>query len=210
MAEIVAPLTLDHGAVISRLKKLQPIKDRFRDGTGIGYAVYKTVSTFVATQNFAAKLPPGQNPSYAIENAALIVVTDGFQSTSPLDEGDWLRTMPMEDAAKYASEHGVVLYIVNIEPRLASEEFQPHRHVLESVAETTGGQFFLAKDPKMLAEIYREIDGLERQRTLISTIGRLDREQPRRFALYPFFTLLSLLCLGGSTLWETTIRRVVP
>ncbi len=210
-ADIVAPLTLDHDAVLTRLKLLQPVASQARDGTGIGYAIYKTVNTLVATQHFAQKLPPGQRSAYTIQNTALILVTDGFQSTSPLDKGDWLRTMPMEDAASYAAEHGVVLYMINIEPRLAREEFEPHRKVMENVAKSTGGQFYLAQDPRTLGAIFREIDGLERQRTLVSTVQLGDDLPKESFLnLVPLCVLLSVLCLGGALCWDTIIARVVP
>jgi Ca-activated chloride channel family protein len=210
-ADIVAPLTLDHDAVIAKLRALQAVTDPDKDGTGIGYAIYKTASTIVATRHYGEQLPKNQKPAYTIRSNAIILVTDGFQSHNESDKGNWLRTMGMEEAADYAKRHNIKLYIVNIEPSFAKAEFEPHRNLLARIAESTGGQFFLVNSLENLPDIYREIDKLEKTPLPVQAVwSAADMASDNRdYSLLPWLMGLSLLLLGAAIGIETAIR-VVP
>ncbi len=72
MANILAPLTLDRQALLDQLHKVQVVKDESIDGTGIGYAIYKTASTIAATRHFGEQLPKNQRPAYTINSNVII------------------------------------------------------------------------------------------------------------------------------------------
>lgn len=159
-AELLSPLTLDHASVVERLKNLTAVSSAEENGTAIGYAIYKTAATLVATEHFSKK--EGQKPIYSIVSSAIVLVTDGFQSPNSLDKGNWLRTMGIEEAIEYARENRIKIYLINIEPSLKKEEFLPHRNLFTRLAVSTGGNFFLVDSLKELPQIYQEIDAIEK------------------------------------------------
>lgn len=213
-ANILSPLTLDHEAIIDRLRKLTVVKDESLDGTGIGYAIYKTASIIAATRHFAEQLPKTQKPAYDIKSTAMILVTDGFQSPNPLDKGNWMRTLGMEDAARFAEEQGIKLYLIDIEPSLAKPEFEPHRHLLTHVAEMTGGKFFLAESFDAIPDIYHQVDQLEKSTLPVETALQIKDGRsvgPHREVLFAaLLVACGLLCLAGAVALETIYLRVVP
>jgi Ca-activated chloride channel family protein len=208
-ATILAPLTRDHDEIRSQLLKLHPTTDPEQDGTGIGYAIFKTVNLITATRQFADTLNANGQVPYQIRDAVIVLVTDGFQSTNPLDKGKWMRTMGMEEAAQYAKANHIKLYLINMEPALSEERFAPHRRLLEHVTALTGGQFFFAPDPHDLQRIYADIDRME-----LSRVPALDRltlpAAPPPRQLYALFLYGGLFALGSAIILSTTFLRRVP
>lgn len=210
-AAVVAPLTLDHDALLAQLQILHPHTDPNDDGTGIGYAIFKTVNLFVATRHFAETLAASETASYQIRDAIIVLVTDGFQNVNAQDKDKWMRAMGMEEAAEYAKANGVTLYLINIEPMLAEDKFAPHRRLLEHVTALTGGEFFLVGGPQEIARIYADIDQMARSR-----IPSMDQQEPAMTRpvgynpLHTVFLASGLLALGGAVLLSTTFLRRVP
>ena len=207
-ATILSPLTLDHKELLAKLNALTTVTSPDLDGTGIGYALFKTASTLVATRHFAEELSKEGKPSYQIERASLILVTDGFQSPNALDQGKKWRTLSMEDAARYASEQGIKVYLITIEPSLAKEAFLPHRKLLTRVAESTGGQFFLLKSPEGLQSVYQAINQLEKIALPLQSLQ--PSSTPPEWPLSPFFILAGLIALASALLLRTTYFREAP
>lgn len=118
-ARVEVPLTLDHKAVVDALDRIQIINNADAQGTGIGYAIYKTASILSATREFAQELSSkGSKPPYEIKSAVMLLVTDGFQDVNPEDRGDRFKSMDVEDASNFAKEQHIKLYIVNVDPSL--------------------------------------------------------------------------------------------
>jgi len=209
-AQIDAPLTLDHQTVLRRLLGIKAVEDPAEDGTGIGYAIYKTVSSIVATRHFGESLLPEEQPPYAIQNAVLLGVTDGFQSPNPSDEGQWLRAMGLEDATAYAREQGVKVFLVSIEPVLLEDEFEPFRIVMRRAAQSTGGDLFIADTASALEDIYAEIDALERTVVARRSFALQRDEAQPEWPLYPWLVGAAVSALFGAVLLETLIIRPVP
>lgn len=213
-ATILSPLTLDKETLSQQLRDLRAITDPSQDGTGIGYAIFKTVNLIAATRHFAEDLALKQKPSYTIQSAAIVLVTDGFQRPNDLDKGKWLRTMGMEEAADFAAANQIHLYLVNVEPGLASDEFAPHRNLLERVAEATGGKFFLSSSKQSLQEIFEQIDQLEKSSLPIESLAQVkiqeDKDLHPHLALFPWFIAAGLLSLAIAVLFNTTALRRVP
>ena len=165
-AQVVAPLTLDHEAILEQLGKLEDVKDPQKDGTAMGYAIFKTANLIAATRHYAQELTGAGKPAYEIKNAIMILVTDGFPAPSSLDEGKRLRNIELPEAAAYARRKGIRLYVVNVEPRIASETFAAHRKMMKSIADTTGGRFYFVEGAQDLST-----DDRARRGELAPTLG---------------------------------------
>ncbi|MGB1290132.1 MAG: vWA domain-containing protein [Porticoccaceae bacterium] len=79
----------------------------------------------------------------------VILLTDGANNAGALDP---------EKAAQLAKRAGVKIYTIGVGAR-GSSGFD--EKTLATIATTTGGQFFRARNPQELAEIYQELNRLE-------------------------------------------------
>lgn len=210
LPEVLAPLTFDKETLFAQLKDITVVKKEADEGTAIGYAIYKTAHLIAATRHFAQELSKGEKPAYDMKGAIIIVVTDGLQYPSPLDQGNRVRTLSLEDAANYAKSQGIKLYIVNVDPRFElNEELAPHRRLMERVTQETGGQFFLVNANRNLADIYRSINMLEKTSLYaVSTTKKVS--PPHRFSLYPFLIALGMGLFLCSFILDSTLLRKVP
>lgn len=213
-AHVLSPLTLDHTAILQELNTFAPVKEMDDDGTSIGYAIYKTVNMIAATKHYAEELISKGEPAYSIKQTVIILITDGLQDPNPLDKGKRLRNMDVPEAAAYAKQQGVRLYIVNVEPKLATEEFAPYRHIMQRAAALTGGKFFMVDNRANLAEIYQDIDQLEKSVLPGETHPNILKEDRpdlyQRTSFYPYLIALGLLALLASLLLDFTVLRRVP
>lgn len=213
-AQVLSPLTLDHASILKQLSHLKVVGNRDQDGTAIGYAIFKTVNLIAATRHYAQDLSGGNQPSYDIKSAVMILVTDGLQDPNPLDSGNRLRQMSMQEAAEYAKEKGVRLYIVNIEPAFSTKEYAPHRRLLQRIADLTGGKFYLMDTTANLDSIYAEIDKLEKSALPTAQQGKISKDkQPdlyRRVSLYPYLIALGMCTLLLSIVLSATLLRRIP
>lgn len=211
-AHVMAPLTLDHTAILEELDKFQPVGDRNQDGTSIGYAIFKTANMIAATRHYAQDLISKGEPAYTIKSSVMILITDGLQDPNPLDKGKRLRNIDVPEAAAYAKEQGVRLYIINVEPKLGTADYAPYRNIMQRAAELTGGKFYMVDSSKNLEQIYTEIDGLEK--SALPDPLAIDKDQRpdlyRRVSWYPYLIGLGLLSLLSSILLEAFVFRRVP
>ena len=209
---VLVPLTLDQETLLKQLEQIQVVKNPENDGTAMGYAIFKTANLIAATRHFAQDLRTEGKPPYTIKSGIIIVVTDGFQDPSRLDQGNRLRTIELDDAAAYAKSQGVRLYVINIDPALASAQYAPQRRQLQAITTLTGGQFYLVSDNQELKDIYANINRLEKgtifQEARLQTLD--SKTAYSRFSLYPFFILLGLGCLFAALFLDSTILKMVP
>lgn len=206
------PLTLDQPALLAQLNQIEAVKNPEEDGTAIGYAIYKTAHLIAATRHFANQADQAGKPPYTIKSAIIIVVTDGFQDPSRLDQGNRLRTMELDDAAAYTKSQNIHLYVVNIDPALATAQYAPQRRQLQAITALTGGKFELVSNTQELQDIYASIDRLEKG-TISKKAQLSSSESPSpgiRFSLYPFFIALGLLSLFSAVFLDSFVLKVVP
>lgn len=210
--QVLSPLTLDHQAILAHLATFSIIQDKTYDGTAMGYAIYKAASLIAATKYTAEELKKKNQLTYQIKNTIMILVTDGFQDPNPLDEGNRLRTMGLEEAATYAKENGIRLYIINVSPEIKEETFAPHRRLLTRITDMTGGKFYIVDDHFSLTKIYDEIDQLEKSAIPQPKVSSLEdlSQLYRRLPFYPFLLSLGMLCLLAAIVLETTFLRRAP
>ncbi len=206
---VLVPLTLDQETLIKQLNQIQVVKHPEEDGTAMGYAIFKTARLISATRHFAQDLPKKEHVPYKIKSAAMIVVTDGFQDPSWLDQGNRLRTLELDDAAQEVKNQNIRLYVINIDPALGTDAYAPQRRQLQAITHLTGGQFYLVTDPRELKEIYATISRLEKG-SISYPPQLIEARSYRRFSLYPFFILLGLGALLSALILESTYLKIVP
>lgn len=212
-AQILSPLTLDHEAILDKLSHLDVVHEREKDGTAIGYAIFKTANLIAATRHYAQELAAKGKPAYEIKNSVIILVTDGLQDPNPLDKGKRLRNIDLDEAAQYAHDQGVRLYAVVVEPKLGTSEFAPYRHVMEKITALTGGKFFLMDTSTNLQQIYAIIDKLEKSFLPAEETDQPKSLQPdryRRISFYPYLIAIGLLCFALALFLDTVLIRRVP
>lgn len=211
-AQVVSPLTLDHALIDKKLKAMKVNRDPTQYGTGIGYAIFKAVNLIAETRHFGQERLKEGKPAYDIKNAIIVLVTDGFQELNPEDSGNPLRSIAMDQAAKVAKQNNVKVYIINIDPNVAKDEFKDYRDLFDAVTHITGGKFFMMDSSTNLIDIYHEIDKLEK--SVLPPLGGADKElYPDLFlrrSWYPMLILLGLLSLMGAILLDTIVLRRVP
>lgn len=212
-AFVMSPLTLDHEAILDQLSHFKAIGERDQDGTAIGYVIYKAASLIAATRHYSQELIDKGKPAYSIKNSIIILITDGLQDPNPLDQGKRLRNIDIPDAAAYAKQQGIRLYIVNVEPKITTEEFAPNRRQMQRAAELTGGKLLLVNNTTNLEDIYQEIDRLEKSALPVPFQQEDKENRPdiyRRISLYPYFITLGLFLLLSGLILESTYFRRIP
>lgn len=212
VARIVSPLTLDHDKIVEEIDKIQFNKDIRQVGTGIGYAVYKTVSSLRAALHFNQGIDKEEVPFYDIKNPVLIIITDGINEINPEDENNPLRGMDLWKAAEYSKENNVKLYIVNIDPAFAKMKDKTYHELYDLITKYTGGKFYMVDDSRDLVDIYRDIDRLEKSKVPLFAKGGQDKDSPstEKIHLYPYLIALSLLLIFCTVFLEAAYLKVVP
>ncbi len=87
-----------------------------------------------------------------VDNRVMIALTDGNDTGS---------LVPPHEAARIASDNGIVIHTVAVgDPDSVGEE-KLDEETLKTVADTTGGKYFYAADRDELQSIYEELDRIE-------------------------------------------------
>lgn len=201
-AQVLSPLTLDHQSIMQMVRQLEVVKDPSDDGTAMGYAIYKTAHLISAAKEFVKEAN-----HYDVQGTFMVLVTDGFQDPNPLDNGNRLRTMDLQEAVEAAKKEQIHLYIINIDPQIIQNKFAPHRRLLKQLTESTGGRFYYMTGDQDLKEIYADINRIEKP---FWHVEQKEIFNSRAFSFYPFFIIIGLLCLFSAQLLETTWLRRIP
>jgi len=146
-----APLTLDHQAVESSIRRIEI--GGLAEGTAIGTALATAVNRLRVSE---------------ARSKVVILLTDGVNNAGQID--------PLT-AAETAQALGVRVYTIGVgttgeAPYLLDDPRFGRRYVrvvvrideeiLREIAGRTGGRYFRATDPEALSEVYAAIDRLER------------------------------------------------
>ena len=144
------PLTLDHKVVRESLAGVST-ESVNRDGTAVGMAISVGVNR-LKKSDAASRI--------------IILVTDGDNNAGDID--------PLT-ASGLAQDLGIRIYTIGVgsETMILPEQvfgMTQYRHyeggfneeLLQTIAEDTGGQYFRAKDPKALSQVFETIDRLEK------------------------------------------------
>lgn len=158
-AVLKAPLTTDHKVVIQEIRNLET--GVLADGTAIGVGLATSINHLKDSE---------------AKSKVIILLTDGVES---IDYGNGLLYISPHEAAQIAQNFGIKVYTIGIgttglAPFPSSRNLftgeiiytlQPNEldePMMKEIAELTGGRYFRATDNASLAEIYKEINQLEK------------------------------------------------
>ncbi len=166
-ADSKCPLTLDHGAlvdIVSGLEVPRPIRDS--QGRVINaQALQEELATAIGD---GVALGVDRLRGAKAKSKVLILLTDGDSNAGVVDP---------RDAAKIAAESGIKIYTIGIGRNgtvpipqedefgnrvLVAARFRIDEELLREMAQTGGGKYFHAADSEGLAQVYAEIDKLEK------------------------------------------------
>lgn len=193
-AVTICPLTLDHEVANHLLEQVQ--LRTLPDGTAIGLGLGTAVNRLRASTS---------------DSKVVVLVTDGSNNAGQLDP----RT-----AAELARDESITVHTVLVgkggkvpipvwvrDPRTGREfsqiqnvEVDINPELLAEIARSTGGTSFRARDPEALAEVFSEIDRMEKT---VFTSTRLVRYRER----FEPWALAALVLLAAGVLVEGVAGR---
>ena len=202
-ADSVCPLTLSHATLLQLLGTVRLVEERREDGTAIGDAVALAAARLGKAEEIL-KRRDGERPDYEIKSKIVILLTDGENNA-----GD----RSVQDAAALCQQWGIKVYAIGVgDGRGIQTPFgrlsAPRRRgfddrALRSLAESTGGKYWLATDADALRSVHREIDELEKSEFEVT------RYLDYREAFAPW-ALAALMLLSLELLLRQTVLRTVP
>lgn len=180
------PLTTDRATLINLMKEVQT--DLIEDGTAIGNGLATAVARMMDSD---------------AKSRVVILLTDGVNNSGEI--------APLT-AAEIAKTYGVRVYTIGVGANgtapypvmtpwgveLQNMKVEIDEDLLKSISETTGGRYFRATDNTKLAEIYSEINKMEKARTTVDSF-------PVYKELFPSYALAALVLL----LLELTLRLLI-
>ena len=183
------PLTTDRSTLINLMKEVQT--DLIEDGTAIGNGLATAVARMAESD---------------AKSRVVILLTDGVNNSGEI--------APLT-AAEIANTYGVRVYTIGVGANgtapypvmtpwgvdVQRVEVEIDEDLLKSIAETTGGRYFRATDNTKLAEIYSEINRMEKARTTIDSF-------PVYKELFTRYALLALACLLLELILRLFFRRL--
>ena len=193
-ADGMCPLTLDHGNLINIVEDLEIVTDPREDGTSLGEGLALAVERL--------RRHPAQSK-------IAILLTDGVNNAGNITPAQAANLASLQDVKVYCIGAGTtgVAPVPATDPFSGRTVFRPMRvdideQTLKMIAQKTNGRYFRATDADGLAEIYREIDQLER--TEVS-----EARYAQYHEYYPVFVWAALALIGfGSLLADSFFRRL--
>lgn len=191
-AYAACPLTFDHEWLLQRLGELEA--GMIRDGTALGAGMMSAV----------AGLGEGEG-----KGKVVILLTDGRNNTgdvAPATAAQAARALGIKIYTIGVGSTGPALYPIE-DPFGATVykevDAELDEDLLKEIARSTGAAYFRAADAERLAEIYGEIDRLEKR-----------KQEERVFfeytELFPFLIIAGAALLFGEAVLRTTVLRSVP
>ncbi|MBO7575572.1 MAG: VWA domain-containing protein [Bacteroidales bacterium] len=183
------PLTTDRATLINLMKEVQT--DLIEDGTAIGNGLATAV----------ARMMDSDAPSRVV-----ILLTDGVNNSGEVAP---------QTAAEIAKTYGVRVYTIGVGANgmapypvmtpwgveMQKVQVEIDEDLLKGIADATGGRYFRATDNTKLAEIYSEINKMEKARTTVDSF-------PVYKELFGRFGVAALICLLLELLVVLLLRRM--
>ena len=177
------PLTTDRATLINLMKEVQT--DLIEDGTAIGNGLATAVARMKDSD---------------ARSRVIILLTDGVNNRGEISP---------QMAAEIAKTYGVRVYTIGVGKEgmapypvmtpwgveIQQVKVEIDEKLLSEIAESTGGRYFRATDNTKLAEIYSEINKMEKARTTVDSFP-IYKELFGRYALLALLALLLELMLN--------------
>ena len=185
------PLTTDRATLINLMKEVQT--DLIEDGTAIGNGLATAVARMKDSD---------------AKSRVVILLTDGVNNRGEISP---------QMAAEIAKTYGVRVYTIGVGANgvapypvmtpwgveVQNVKVEIDEALLSEIAEATGGRYFRATDNTKLAEIYSEINKMEKARTTVDSF-------PVYKELFGLYALLALLALLMELLFNWFVIRRLP
>lgn len=186
------PMTTDHAQLINYLNEVEV--GILEDNTAIGDGLATSIN----------RIKDGQAKSKSI-----ILLTDGSHNAGQLT--------PM-DAAEIARQNGIKVYTIGVGrngmapyPQMdqfgrvyqVNLEVRIDEKTLTAIADLTGGKYFRATDDKVLANIFNEIDQLEKSEINVKRYAQTEED-------FMPWAILALCLLIFELLGRTLVVRNIP
>ena len=185
------PLTTDRATLINLMKEVQT--DLIEDGTAIGNGLATAVARMKDSD---------------AKSRVVILLTDGVNNRGEISP---------QMAAEIAKTYGIRVYTIGVGKEgtapypvmtpwgveVQNVKVEIDEALLSEIAESTGGRYFRATDNTKLAEIYSEINKMEKARTTIDSF-------PIYKELYGSLALLALLLLMAELIMKWFVIRRLP
>lgn len=183
------PLTTDRATLINLMKDVQT--DLIEDGTAIGNGLATAIARMMDSD---------------AKSRVVILLTDGVNNRGEIAPAT---------AAEIAKTYGVRVYTIGLGTQgeapypvmtpwgveVRNMPVEIDEDLLKSVAEATGGRYFRATDNTKLAEIYSEINQMEKVRTTVDSF-------PVYKELFGKYALWALVCLLLELVLTLFLRRL--
>jgi Ca-activated chloride channel family protein len=177
------PLTTDRATLINLMKEVQT--DLIEDGTAIGNGLATAVARMKDSD---------------AKSRVIILLTDGVNNRGEISP---------QMAAEIAKTYGVRVYTIGVGKEgmapypvmtpwgveIQQVKVEIDEKLLSEIAESTGGRYFRATDNTKLAEIYSEINRMEKARTTVDSFP-IYKELFGKYALLALLALLLELVLN--------------
>ena len=183
------PLTTDRSTLVNLMKEVQT--DLIEDGTAIGNGLATAVARL---QDSDAK------------SRVVILLTDGVNNcgeVSPQTAAELAKTYKIKVYTIGVGANGMAPY-PTITPwgvELRNIPVEIDEALLKEIASSTGGKYFRATDNTKLAEIYSEINRMEKSKTSVETF-------PVYKELYTKYAVLALIALLLEIIIRLFLRRL--
>ncbi len=185
------PLTTDRATLINLMKEVQT--DLIEDGTAIGNGLATAVARMKDSD---------------AKSRVVILLTDGVNNRGEISP---------QMAAEIAKTYGVRVYTIGVGKEgmapypvmtpwgveIQNVKVEIDEKLLSEIAESTGGRYFRATDNTKLAEIYGEINKMEKVRTTVDSF-------PVYKELFVKYALLALLALLLEIVFNWFVIRRLP
>ena len=207
-ADTMAPLTLEHGALMRFLESIKVVTRQNEDGTSIGDAIALAAARLrTAEEELSRHAQETAGKEYEIKSKIMILLTDG--------QNNYGRRAPQE-AAQIAKEWGIKIYAIGVGGSEAVRTVQTlfgafkvpvgegvDEETLQQVADITDGKFYMAEDEKSLVQVYEDIDRMETSE--IESVRFVDYKE-----LFAGFALAALVLMFIEVALSNTIFRRIP
>ena len=171
------PLTTDRASLINLMKEVQT--DLIEDGTAIGNGLATAIARMKDSD---------------AKSRVVILLTDGVNNrgeVSPQMAAEIAKTYDVRVYTIGVGKEGMAPYPVmtpwGVDVQQVKVEID--EKLLEEIAESTGGRYFRATDNTKLAEIYAEINKMEKAKTTVDSFPVYEE----KFALFALLALAALM-----------------
>lgn len=185
------PLTTDRATLINLMKEVQT--DLIEDGTAIGNGLATAIARMKDSD---------------AKSRVVILLTDGVNNRGEITP---------QMSAEIAKTYGVRVYTIGVGKEgmapypvmtpwgveIQDVKVEIDEALLADIAESTGGRYFRATDNTKLAEIYSEINKMEKARTTVDSF-------PVYKELFGRYALLALLAVLLELVFNWFIIRRLP